>query len=74
MFGHRANDVAFGKHANRRIALGADHVLDDERADIAGAHQLRCDADGLVHANGDDTGRLLFAQDVSDLHCNLRYG
>ena len=70
MLGDGAHDVALGEHADRGIAFGADDVLDHERADIAGAHQLRGDGDGLVHANRRNTGGLL-AQDISDLHRNL---
>ena len=70
VLGDRAHHVAFGEHADRRIAFGADDILDDQRADIAGAHQLRGNGDGLVHANRCDTGGFL-AQDISDLHGNL---
>ena len=70
VFGDRANDITFGEHADCGIAFGADDVFDDERADIARAHQLRGNADSLVHANRHNTRRL-FAQDVSDLHRNL---
>src|SRR6516225_2309691 len=69
--GDRANHVALGEHADRGIAFGANHVLDHERADIAGAHQLGGDTHGLVHANRDYAGGCLLAQDVSDLHGNL---
>ena len=70
VLGDRAHHVALGEHADRGIAFGADHVLDHERADIAGAHQLRGNGDGFVHANRCNTGGFL-AQDVSDLHGNL---
>ena len=70
VLGDGANHVALGEHADRGIALGAHDVLDHQRADIAGAHQLRGDGDGLVHANRCNTGGLL-AQDISDLHRNL---
>src|SRR5712664_124216 len=70
MFGNGANDVAFGKHANRGVAFGPDDILDHERADIAGAHQLGGDADSFIHSNRRNAGSFL-AQDVSDLHRNL---
>src|SRR5829696_4782117 len=70
VLGDGPHHVAFGEHADRRVALGADDILDDQRADIAGAHQLGCDGDGLVHADRCDTGGFL-AQDISDLHGNL---
>jgi hypothetical protein len=70
MFGNRANDVALGEHAGRGITFGSDDVLDHERTDIAGAHQLRGNGDSFVHANRHDA-RSFLAQDVSDLHRNL---
>src|ERR1700722_2139974 len=70
MLGDGANHVALGKHADRGTALGVHDVLDHQRADIAGAHQLRGDADGFGHPNHRHTGGLL-AQDVSDFHRNL---
>ena len=70
VFGNRAHHVALGEHADRRVAFGADDILDDQRADIAGTHQLGCNSDGLVHADRCDTGGFL-AQDISDLHGNL---
>ena len=73
VLGDRAHHVALGEHADRGIAFGADDVLDHQRADIAGAHQLRGNGDGLVHANRCNTGGLL-AQDISDLHGNLLVG
>jgi len=44
--------------------------LTNERADIAGAHQLGGDADSFIIANRRNAGSFL-AQDVSDLHRNL---
>jgi hypothetical protein len=70
VFGDRANDIAFGEHSYRGVAFGPDHVLDHERADIAGAHQLGGDADSFIHSNCRNAGSFL-AQDVSDLHRNL---
>src|ERR1700754_1708712 len=70
MLGDGADHVALGEHADRGVALGAHDVLDHQRADIAGAQQLRGDGDGLIHANRRDAGVLL-AQDVSDFHRNL---
>ena len=70
VLGDGAHHVALGEHADGGVAFGAHDVLDHQRADIAGAHQLRGDGDGLVHADRCDTGGFL-AQDVSDLHRNL---
>ena len=70
MFGNRAHHVALGEHAYCRIAFGPDDILDHQRADVAGPHQLGGNADCLVHADGRDTGSFL-AQNVSDLHGNL---
>src|SRR5450759_1416806 len=70
MLGNRADHVAFGEHADRGIAFGPHHILDPQRADIAGAHPLGGNGDGLVHANRCNAGSFL-AQDVSDLHRNL---
>ena len=70
VFGNRANDVALSEHAYRGIAFSPDDILDHQRADVAGPHQLGGNADCLVHANGRDTGSFL-AQNVSDLHGNL---
>src|ERR1700709_221717 len=70
MLGDGANPVALGEHADRGVALGAHHILHHQRADIAGAHQLRRDGDGLVHAYRRDASVLL-TQDVSDFHRNL---
>ena len=72
--GDRANHVALGEHADRGIAFGANHIVDHERADIAGAHQLGGDTHGLGHANRDYAGRSLLAQDLSDLNGNLLKG
>ena len=63
-------NTAVGMFTERRVAFGADDILDDQRADIAGTHQLRGNGDGLVHANRCDTGGFL-AQDISDFHGNL---
>jgi len=71
MLGNGAHDVAFGEHADRGVAFGPHHILDHERADIAGAHQLSRNADSLVHSNRRNAGSFL-AQDVSNLHRNLR--
>ena len=62
VFGDRADHVTLGEHADRGIALGANDILDHERADIARAHQLRGNGDGLVHANRCDTGGLSCAE------------
>src|SRR6266404_5627722 len=70
MLRNRANDIALGEHAGRGITFGSDDVLDHERTDIAGAHQLRGNGDSFVHANRHDA-RSFLAQDVSDLHRNL---
>src|ERR1700730_9022759 len=70
VFGDGANHVALREHPDRGIAFGPNHVLDYKRADIAGAHQLGGNTDGLIHSNRRNTGSLL-AQDVSDLHRNL---
>jgi len=70
VFGNRAHHVAFSEHAHGRIAFGANDVLDHQRTNIAGAHQLRGNGDGLVHADCCNTGGFL-AQDISDLHGNL---
>src|ERR1700691_3144907 len=70
MLGDGADDVALGEHAGRGIALGADDILDHQRADIAGAHQLSGDSHGFIHSNRRDAGSFL-AQDVFDFHCLL---
>ena len=70
VLGDGAHHVALGEHADRGVAFGADHVLDHQRADIVGAHQLRGNGNGFVHANRGNT-RGLLAQDVSDSHRNL---
>jgi hypothetical protein len=70
VLGNRANHVAFGEHADRRVAFGAHDIFHHKRADIAGAHQLGGNGDGLVHADRCDTGGFL-AQNISDLHGDL---
>src|ERR1700730_3706542 len=70
MLGNRPDHVAFVEHADRGIALGPHHILDHQRADITGAHQLGGRGDGFVHSNRGNAGSFL-AQDVSDLHRNL---
>src|SRR5262249_3027316 len=70
VLGDGAHHVAFREHADRGIALGADDVLDHQRADVVCAHQLRGNTHRFVHTHGHDARRLL-AQNVSDQHCNL---
>src|SRR5205085_9383199 len=48
VFGNRANHVALGEHAYRGIAFSPDDILDHQRADVAGPHQLGGNADCLV--------------------------
>jgi hypothetical protein len=70
VLGNRPDHVALSEHTDRGVAFGLDDILDHKRADIAGAHQLGGNGDGLVHPNRRNAGSF-FAQDVSDLHRNL---
>src|SRR6202012_6285416 len=70
VLGNSPYDVTLGEHADGGVALGAHDILDDEGADIAGAHQLSGNGHCLVHSNGCNA-RGFFAQDVSDFHRKL---
>jgi hypothetical protein len=52
--GNRAHDVALRKHTRRSIAFGSDNILDDKRANVAGAHQPTC----IVNSHRDDRSNI----------------
>ena len=67
MVGDGAHDVALGKHADDGIALGANHILDHQCADLLPMEKFYGGLHGFVHADRGDT-RTLSAKDLFHLH------